>query len=391
MPGFLFCFRRSRSVLDRAAAEGPKMKRCLSILLLLLATPAAAEARIGLGTPLTGPDAAFGAELRNGVEQAVLDINAKGGILGQHLVLSIGDDGSDPKKGVAVAKNFVAQKTSFVVGHFNSTVTLPASEIYSDHGVLDITPASVNPQVTERGLDLVFRTCGRDDQQASVAAKYLAAQGAKKIAILHDRTTYGKDLADKTRKALLDLGIKDVLYDGVDKDAKDYSAIVARIQASGADFLYWGGDAADAGLIVRQMRAQDMGTVLFGTDGIASDDFAAAGGDAVEGTLLTLPPDPRRRPEAAQAVQRFEARGIDPETYTLYAYAAVEVIEGAAEAAGSLDPAAMAKVMHSGVPLKTVLGTLTYDSKGDRIEPDYVVFVWKKGIDGKMGYERFGE
>ncbi len=367
------------------------MKLYLSLVLLVLASPAAAEARIGLGAPLTGPDAVFGAELRNGVEQAVLDINAKGGILGQHLVLDIGDDASDPKKGVAVAEKFVAQKTSFVVGHFNSTVTLPASEIYSDHGVLDITPASVNPQVTERGLDLVFRTCGRDDRQASVAAKYLAAQGAEKIAILHDRTTYGKDLADKARKALLDLGVKDVLYDGVDKDARDYSAIVARIKASGADFLYWGGGAADAGLIVRQMRAQGMNTVLVGTDAIASDDFAAAGGEAVEGTLMTLPSDPRRRPEAADAVQRFEARGIDPETYTLYAYAAVEVIEDAAEAAHSLDPAAMAKVMHSGAPFKTVLGTISYDSQGDRIEPDYVMFVWKKGADGKMEYDRLGQ
>jgi branched-chain amino acid transport system substrate-binding protein len=367
------------------------MKLCLSLLLLALASPAAAEARIGLGAPLTGPDAVFGAELRNGVEQAVLDINAKGGILGQHLVLNIGDDGGDPKKAVAVAKRLVAQQTSFVVGHFNSTVTLPASEIYSDHGILDITPASVNPQVTERGLDLVFRTCGRDDQQASVAAKYLAARGAKKIAILHDKTTYGKDLADETRKVLLDLGIKDVLYDGVDKDNKDYSAIVARIKASGADFLYWAGGATDAGLIVRQMRAQGMNTVLVGADGIASDDFAAAGGDAVEGTLMTMPPDPRRRPEAAAAVQRFEGRGIDPEAYTLYAYAAVEVIEGAAEAAHSLDPAAMAKAMHSGAPFNTVLGTISYDSKGDRIEPDYVMFVWKKGIDGKMEYDRLGQ
>jgi branched-chain amino acid transport system substrate-binding protein len=367
------------------------MKLCLPLLLLLLATPAAAEVRIGLGAPLTGPDAGFGAELRSGVEQAVLDINAKGGILGQHLVLHIGDDGSDPKKGVAVANKFVAQKVSFVVGHFNSTVTLPTSEIYSDHGVLDITPASVNPQVTERGLDFIFRTCGRDDQQAGVAAKYLAAQGAKKIAILHDRTTYGKDLADKTRKALLDLGIKEVLYDGVDKGEKDYSAMITRIKASGADFLYWGGGAADAGLIVRQMRAQGINTVLIGTDAIASDDFAAAAGDAAQGTLMTMPPDPRRRPEAAQAVQRFEARGIEPEAYTLYAYAAVEVIEEAAEAASSLDPAAMAKLMHSGVPFKTVLGTISYDAQGDRTEPDYVMFVWKKGIDGKIEYDRLGQ
>jgi branched-chain amino acid transport system substrate-binding protein len=359
-----------------------------ALLLLLLASPAAAEVRIGLGAPITGPDAVFGAELRNGVEQAVLDINAKGGVLGQHLVVRIGDDGSDPKKGVAVANKFVAEKISFVVGHLNSTVTLPASEIYADHGVLDITPASVNPQITERGLDLVFRTCGRDDQQAGIAAKFLASQPARKIAILYDRTTYGKDLADKARNALLDLGVKDVLYDGVDKGEKDYSAIVARIKTSGADYIYWGGGASDAGLIVRQMREQGVNAVLFAADAIASDDFSGVGGNTVEGTLMTLPRDPRNRPEAADVVNHFKARGIDPEAYTLYAYAAVQVIDKAAIAAGSLDPAAMAKVMHSGVSFKTVLGTLSFDARGDLTEPDYVVFVWKKGASGKIEYER---
>jgi branched-chain amino acid transport system substrate-binding protein len=366
------------------------MKLCLTAFLLsaLLASVAAAEVRIGLGAPISGPDAVFGAELRNGVEQAILDINAKGGIFGKHLVLSVGDDGSDPKKGVAVANKLVAGKVSFVVGHFNSTVTLPASEIYSDHTVLDITPASTNPQVTERGLDFVFRTCGRDDQQAGVAAKFLGAQSGKKIAILYDNTTYGKGLADETRSALLDLGIKDVLYDGVDKGEKDYSAIVTRIKAAGADFVYWGGLATEAGIIVRQMREQGVNTLLIGGDGIASDDFSAAGGDAVEGTLMTFPPDPRRRPEAAGVVKRFRARGINPEAYTLYAYAAVEAMQRAAEAAGSLDPAALAKVMHSGIALKTVLGPISYDAKGDITEPDYVIFVWKKGPYGTMEYHR---
>jgi branched-chain amino acid transport system substrate-binding protein len=362
-----------------------------ALLLLLLVSPAAAETRIGLGAPLTGPDAVFGAELRNGVEQAVTDINAKGGILGQHLVLSTGDDGSDPKKGIAVANAFAAKKIRFVVGHFNSTVTLAASEIYADHGILDITPTSVNPQVTERGLDLVFRTCGRDDQQAAVAAKFLASQKNNPVAILHDRTTYGKDLADKTRSALLDLGVKDVLYDGVDKGEKDYSGIVARIKASGAEYVYWGGDASDAGLLVRQMRAQGVGAVLVGGDALASDDFSAAGGDAAERALMTLPPDPRNEPEAANVVKHFRARGIDPETYTLYAYAAVEVIDQAAIAAGSADPAAMAKLMHSGLPFKTVLGTLSFDAKGDRIEPDYVLFEWKKQPNGRIEYERLGQ
>lgn len=365
------------------------MKLCLLLLCAMLAaTPAAAEVRIGLGAPMSGPDAVFGTELRSGVEQAVLDINAKGGILGQHLVLSIGDDGSDPKKGTAVANDFLADRIGFVVGHFNSTVTLPTSQIYSDQAVLDITPASTNPQITERGLDFVFRSCGRDDRQAGVATEYLAAQSGKKIAVLYDNTTYGKGLADETRKELLDRGIKDVLYDGVDKGQKDYSSIVARIKAADADFVYWGGLGTEAGVIIRQMREQGVRAVLMGGDAMASEDLAGAGGDAVEGTLMTFPPDPRDRPEAAEAVKRFKARGITPEVYTLYAYAAVEVIEQAAEAAGSLQSAAMAKLLHSGMPLKTVLGNISYDAKGDLTEPDYVVFVWRKGPNGKMQYDR---
>ena len=361
------------------------------LLLLLAAMPAVAEVRIGLGAPISGPDAVFGAELRNGVEQAIRDINAKGGILGKHLLLSVGDDGSDPKKGIAVANKFVAGKVSLVVGHFNSTVTLPASEIYSDHAILDITPASINPEVTERGLDFVFRTCGRDDQQARVAAKFLAAQSGKKIAILYDNTTYGKGLADAARSALLGLGIKDVLYDGVDKGEKDYSAIVARVKSASADFLYWGGVATEAGMIVRQMREQGANTVLIAGDGIASEDFSAAGGAAIEGTLMTFPPDPRERPEATKVVKEFKARGIDPEVYTLYAYAALEVLQQAAEAAGSLAPAAMAKVMHSGMRFKTVLGDLSYDAKGDIVEPDYAIFVWRKGPDGTPEYDRLNQ
>ncbi len=350
---------------------------------------AVAETRIGVGAPITGTDAVFGAELRNGVEQAVRDINVKGGVLGQRLNLYVGDDGGDVKKGVAVANKFLANKVSLVVGHFNSSVTLQASEIYADHAILDITPASTNPQITERGLDMIFRTCGNDDQQSLVAARFLATQAGKKIAIVHDNTTYGKGLADETRKHLLDLGVKDALYDSVNKGEKDYSGIVAKIKAASADIVYWGGLATEAGLILRQMRNQGVDTVLMASDGIAGDEFAATGGNAVEGTLMTFPSDPRNRPEAAEVVKEFKARSINPETYTLYAYAAVQVMQQAAQAAGSLDPVAMAKAMHSGMRFKTVLGDISYDAEGDVTPPDYTIFVWKKRPDGKMAfYER---
>ena len=342
--------------------------------------------KIGVGGPMTGSDAVFGAEMRNGVEQAVRDINAAGGMLHHKLSVEIGDDAGDPKQGAAVAKKFVADHLRFVVGHFNSGVTLPASSIYADNNILDITPASTNPQITERGLETVFRTCGRDDQQAAVATKFLASLGNKKIAIVHDKTTYGKGLADAVRKDLAALGIKDVLYDGVETGEKDYSALVAKIKASGAEIVYWGGLQTEAGRIVRQMRERGVDAVMMASSGIASDEFAALGGDAIIGTIMTFPRDPRNRPQAANVVKEFKARNVDPETYTLYSYAAVQIIQQAAEQAKSLDPKDIAKVMHAGTPFKTVLGDIAFDAQGDITRPDYSIFIWRKGADGQIGY-----
>lgn len=370
------------------------MKRraaCLAFAIALASMQAAyAQIRIGIGGPVTGPDATFGAQMRMGVEQAVEDINASGGILGQQLIISTGDDAADPKQGVSVANKFVGGEVSAVIGHFNSGVTMPASEIYAENNILNITPASTNPLITERGLETVFRTCGRDDQQGIVAARFLASQG-KTIAIVHDKSTYGKGLADETRKNLAGMGIKEVLYEGLNKGEKDYSAIVSKLKASGAGIVYWGGVHTEAGLLVRQMRDQGVNAVMMAGDGIASDEFAAIGGPAAEGTFMTFPPDPRDRPEAARVVQEFKAKDFNPETYTLYSYAAVEVIKQAAEAAMSADPSAMAKVMHSGMIFKTVIGGLGFDKKGDVISATYVVYVWRKGPDGRISYYEVGK
>ncbi|MGO9133562.1 MAG: branched-chain amino acid ABC transporter substrate-binding protein [Methylovirgula sp.] len=343
--------------------------------------------QIGVGGPMTGSDAVFGQELRNGVDQAVEDINATGGLLGRKLMVVGGDDGGDPKRALAVAKRFAADHVSLVVGHFNSGATLAAAAIYDENAILAITPASTNPQITEHGYPLMFRTCGRDDQQPVVAAKFLASLGKKKIAIVHDKTTYGKEFADDFRKELGSLGIKEVLYDAVTKEAKDYSALVTKLKGTAADFVYWGGTAADAGHIVRQMRERGVTTVMISSAVIAGNEFAATGGDAVEGTLMTFPLDPRDRPQAAKIVQEFKARNIDPESYTLYAYAAVEIIAQAAEKAHSLDPKAIAKVMRTGMVFNTVLGDIAYDTNGDITRPDYSIFVWKKEADGKLGFD----
>ncbi len=356
---------------------------------LVLSGAACAQVKIGMAGPISGPNAATGAQMKNGVDLAVEDINAAGGVLGQKLAVIVRDDGSDPRQGVIAANRLVADGVKFVVGHYNSGVSIPSSEVYHENGVVQISPGSINPTFTERKLWNVFRTCGRDDQQGAVAADYIVTKMAgKKIAIVHDKTTYGKGLADETKKGMNAKGMTEVLYEGVNTGEKDYAAVVSKIKQSGADLVYFGGLYTEGGLIVRQMRDQGVQAVMMGGDGIAAAEFASVGGPGVEGSLMTFGPDPTRRPQAAAVVKAFEAKKINPEAYTLYSYAAVQLIKLGAEKAKSLDPKKVAEAIHSGDTFDTVLGPLSYNAKGDRKDADYVVYIWKKAADGKLIYEQ---
>src|SRR5437763_2395979 len=265
---------------------------------------------------------------------------------------------------------------------------MPASEVYQESGILEITPSATNPKITERGLWNIFRTCGRDDQQGAVASAWiLKNMKGKKVAIVHDKTTYGQGLADETKKGLNKGGMKEVMYEGVNLGEKDYSALVSKIKASGADLVYWGGLHTEGGLIVRQMRDQGLKAPMMSGDGITTDEFASIGGPGVEGTLMTYGPDARNNPAAKDAVAKFRAKKFEPEAYTLYSYAAVQVIKAAAEQAKSLDPKKVAEAIKSGKTFKTVIGDLSYNKKGDVTRLDYVMYVWQKQPDGKITYE----
>ncbi len=353
----------------------------------LTAGTAAAQVKIGVAGPITGPNAATGAQMKNGVDQAAADLNKAGGILGQKITVEYGDDVSDPKQGVSVANDFAADGVKFVIGNYNSGVTIPSSEVYQENGILEITPASTNPTVTERGMWNIFRVCGRDDQQGRVAGNYILKHfKGKRIAFVNDKTTYGKGLADETLKTIKAGGMDSVLYEGINTGEKDYSALVSKIKESRADLVYFGGLYTEAGLIVRQMRDQGVTAPLMGGDGITSDEFASVGGPGVVGSLMTYGPDPRNRPEAKAAVAEFRAKNFEPEAYTLYSYAAVQIIAQAATAAKSLDPKKVADKMHSGMTFKTVIGNISYDKKGDITRLDYVVYRWVKQPDGKITY-----
>jgi len=344
---------------------------------------AQAEIQIATAGPMTGQYASFGAQMKAGAEQAVADINKAGGVLGQKLVLNVGDDACDPKQAVAVANQMVNKGVVFMAGHFCSGSSIPASKVYEEEGILMISPASTNPKLTDEGGNTVFRVCGRDDQQGKVAGEYLAKHYAdKNIAIIQDKTAYGKGLADETRAALRAVGGKEKMYEAYTAGEKDYSALVSKLKRANIDVLYVGGYHTEAGLIVRQMRAQGMKTQLISGDALVTSEYWAITGKAGEGTLMTFSPDPRKNPAAAPVVKAFRAKGIEPEGYVLYTYAAIQAFAQAAEKAGSTDAEALAKVLHS-QKFTTVIGGFGFDKKGDVTAPGYVFYEWK---DGKYDY-----
>ena len=265
-----------------------------------------------------------------------------------------------------MANVLVGDGVKFVIGHQNSGASIPASDVYAEAGALEVTPGSTNPKFTDRGLWNTFRTCGRDDQQGAVAGAYLAENfKGKKVFLVHDKRTYGKGLADEVKKTMNKAGLDEIAYEGINAGEKDYSALVSKIKSSGADAVYFGGVYTEAGLIRRQMSDQGVNALMLGGDAMMSSEFAQLAGPSGEGTMITFSPDPRKNRAAAPVVERFKVENINPEGFTLYAYAAVQVVADAVNAAGKADPKLAAEPLHSGMIVDTVVGPVVYDRKGD--------------------------
>ena len=346
---------------------------------------AADDVHIAMAGPLTGSNAAFGQQMREGAEQAVADINAAGGVLGHHLVLEVGDDACDPRQAVSVANEMAGRGVVFVVGHFCSGSSIPASKVYTEESVLEMSPGSTNPDYTDKGAWNTFRTCGRDDQQGAVAGDYIARNfKGEKVAILDDNSTYGHGLAAQTRKTLNADGVKEVLDATYTPGEHDYAALVSRLKEAGAQLVYVGGYHPEIGLIARQSKDQGLNTVFFGGDALVTNDYRQVAGEAANGTLMTFPPDPRKLPAAAPVVAEFAAKKIDPEGYVLYTYAAVQAWVDAAKRAGTTEATKVAAALHDGTPYQTVVGTISFDAKGDPKQTGYVVYAWKNNAYGQL-------
>lgn len=353
----------------------------LAATLLVSAPAARADIVVGLVAPLTGPVAAYGDQVRNGAAAAVEAINRKGGVLGEKLVLKLADDAGDPKQGVSAANLLVGEKVLFVVGPVTSGVAIPASDVFAENGVLMVTPTATAPALTTRGLTNVLRTCGRDDQQADVAADYVLKNlKDKRIAIIHDKGTYGKGLADAFKKGINAGGLNEALYLTVTPGEKDLSAIVTRLKSGNVDLIYFGGYHPEGGLLARQLRDARVNATIIGGEGLSNTEFWAIGGETAAGTLFTNATDALKNPDSAEAVAVLKEKGIPPEAFTLNAYAAVEVLKAGIEKAGkATNAAAVATALKSGATVKTAIGTLAYDKNGDLSSPAFSMFKWEAG------------
>ncbi len=353
----------------------------LATAAMLAAAPAHAQDTIKVATagPITGEYAAFGAQMKTGAEFAVNDINAHGGVLGKKLVLEVGDDACDPKQAVSVANKFANDGVVFVDGHFCSSSSIPASKVYQEEGILEMTPASTNPAYTDDGGSLIFRMCGRDDQQGILAGKTLATVFKdKNIAILDDNSTYGKGIADQTRKNMIADGKKEVMDAHYTPGERDYSALISRLKQAKIQVIYIGGYHPEIGLITRQAREQGLDAQVLGPDSLDTKDLWQITGKAGEGLMFTFGVDPRSLPTAQDVVKEFQAKGVNPEGYVLYTYAAMQAWAEAAQKAGTTDPEKVAATLKKDGPWKTVLGDMPFNSKGDTTAK----YVWYKWHDG---------
>jgi branched-chain amino acid transport system substrate-binding protein len=352
----------------------------LTAVALLAAETARADILIATAAPMTGRLAWYGEQWQRGTQLAVDDLNAAGGLLGQRVELTFGDDNCDPAQAVALARSLAARRVAAVIGHTCSEAAIAAAPVYEAARVVMIAPTASNPTLTDSGWRHVFRTFGRDDLQGRIAAEYLVREhAADRIAIVFTQGTYSRGLAAETKRRLNELGVKEVAFIEVNAASADWAAVVEQLGKEGIEVIYAPMHGPDAGLLIRS--AADLGRtfVVVGGDAISPEDFWLITREAGEGTRFTYGPDPRTFPQAKDVIERFRRTGYEPASNTLYIYAAVQVWAQAVAQAGTLELEAVMRVLHE-AEFDTVLGRIGFDEKGDveGFEP-FVWYIWRGG------------
>lgn len=349
------------------------------------AKPAPQEAvtvRIGSASPLTGPQAHIGIDIKNGVQLAIDDLNAKGVEIGGKKVkfeLIAEDDEANPTKATTVAQKLVDSKVAAVVGHFNSGASIPASKIYSDAGIPQISPASTNPKYTLQGFKTAFRVVAHDNQQGPTLAKFATENlKVKSVAVIDDSTAYGQGLADAFAATAKAAGVKVVAREHTTDKDTDFRAILTSIKGRKPDLVMFGGIDPQAGPMVRQMASLGIKAKFMGGDGMQTPNFIKIAGDAAEGVLASTPGLPMTQmPGGKDFLAKYKAKfNTEVELYAPMGYDAVMVFVDAMKRAGSTDPAKflpeVGKTNYQGV-----IGPIAFDDKGDLKNGPITIYVVK--------------
>lgn len=362
-----------------------------ALCLLLGCGKAGEQIKIGVAGPLTGEQGKAGQDLLHGVQLAVSECNARGGVLGRRVVIVAGDDRASDKEAASIAATLCNQGVVGVIGHYNSHCSIAASQIYHQRNIPQISPASTNPKFTEQGYANVFRTCGRDDQQGKVAAGFaLNVLGVRKVAVFHDGTTYGQGLAEEFKKALpltSEPGRKEPLVALVSEQQiplaaegtmPDYGRYLDPLLSLGPDLIYFGGNYPEAAILVRQIRERKIEARFLAGDAIANSVFLKVGGIAAEGINFTFGPAVEDMPQAGHFYGSFKARYGELGPYSIYAYDAANVLLEAVRLAGTTAGDSLVAVLGS-QSFPGAMGEIRFDPKGDIMAAPYVVWTVKGG------------
>jgi branched-chain amino acid transport system substrate-binding protein len=338
--------------------------------------------KIGLAGVLSQGDGQIGASMLNGSQIAIDEWNAKGGVLGKQIEPVVLDDEGNPQKAVTVAQSLIDAGVVAVIGHFNSGCTIPASNLYNDAKIIEISPGSTNPTYTDRGLQYAFRLCGRDDQQGAVIANFLRDRlKLDKIAVLNDKTTYGAGLAKVVGDTFTAKGGQVVSSQGIDANDLDFRADIAVAQGAGAQALVWGGMYKGGGPLCVQMREAGFNVPFVSDDGCQDQKFVDTVGGNAQNVFVSFGKDYTNSPAAQGFIAAYKKKyDSDIGSYSIYGYDAAQVLLTAIQKAGTTDADKVAAVL-KGQPFDTIQGQIEFDSKGDLKVADYVIWTVK---DGKL-------
>ena len=344
--------------------------------------------KLGILCSLTGNSQTNGGYAQQGAKMAVEEINAAGGINGKQIELIVEDDAGDPRTASLAAQKLASAGVMAVIGTYGSAVTEASQNIIDEAEIMQIATGSTSVRLTEKGLPLFFRTCPRDDEQGRVASKVIAAKGFKKVAILHDNSSYAKGLAEEAQKGLKDAGVPVVFYDALTPSERDYTAILTKLKAADPDLIFFTGYYPEAGMLLRQKKEMHWDVPMMGGDAANNTDLVKiAGKDAAKGYFFISPPSAHDfdTPEAKDFFSRYKAQynSLPSSVWSVLAGDAFKVIVAALQAGTDANPEAVAKYLKKDLKeYPGLTGKLGFNEKGDRIGDLYKVYE----VDGNGGF-----